>query len=211
MGEDNVVSMKRILPVVISAFLPYGLWLYQTYGGTSLWLGFNLIAGIFLYRLDSLGEPSPMIHFFVGGNSPDVIENFVPDWLFGAVPFLIINVLLILLLAMIWKGRAFEKGVIALAAISFIYSGFILFFRNVIPIPLTAILALALMSANKPSIEHEPPIEKPPVETGPSVSEASDIPTANCPDCGTIVKLAAGALKPDGSVVCTKCLKKFVP
>ena len=45
--------------------------------------------------------------------------------------------------------------------------------------------------------------------SGRSVEE--DIPTSTCPDCGAIIKLTGGIVKPDGSVVCTKCMKKFMP
>jgi len=34
---------------------------------------------------------------------------------------------------------------------------------------------------------------------------------ASCPNCGSMVQLVGWIIKPDGSVICTTCMKKFKP
>jgi len=44
-----------------------------------------------------------------------------------------------------------------------------------------------------------------------SVADDTGVPSASCPDCGATVQLIGGIVKPDGSIVCTTCMKKFIP
>ena len=136
-------SMNMANAIFILAFLPFGIEFWENPYGT-----FIVLVHLFGDFLIGPGPFGPIIAFLVYGFDFTYQFLFV-DWILGGVVIFVLNLILYSQLRSLAKGYDKNQLITILAMVIIIASVAIFFLRNMIPLPLMALAALAGKSAIK--------------------------------------------------------------
>jgi hypothetical protein len=143
--------MKTVLlPVIIAALLPYGLFPFQI-GVYATYLILVTVPGLYIAQISQI---SPLQRFDIFGLGSLGGSGLYAYWILYAGVFLILNILIIIQLYRMCKSKQSGKMILILSGISFGYSAvlFILASALFLPFPLAPIVALLRRKAARPLV-----------------------------------------------------------
>ncbi len=141
--------MKTVLlPVIIAALLPYGLFPFQI-GVYATYLILVTVPGLYISQISQI---TPLQRFDVFGLGSLGGTSLFSYWVLYTGVFLILNILIIVQLYRMCRSEQSGKLILILSGITFGYSAvlFILALALYLPFPLVAIVALLRRKAARP-------------------------------------------------------------